>query len=105
MHPPFPGQQVEGRRCFLRAPWVEPWPVRLPVAGALVIEPGDEVVPADQVRHDRGGVVAQQAGQTAKVEDVRQRHVLADPGQRELVQLGEGRLQAGQGLDRASPRR
>jgi hypothetical protein len=28
---------------------------------------------------------------------VRERHVLADPGQRELVQLGEGRLQAGQG--------
>src|SRR5229473_1989997 len=95
----FPGEQVQSRRCVFGAARVKPLSVWLPVPGALVIEPGDEVITGDQVRHDRGGVIAQQGWQVANVQDVRERHVLADPGQRELVQLGEGRLQAGQGLD------
>ena len=40
----FPGEQVESCRSFFLAPRVEPLSVRLPVSGALVIEPGDEVV-------------------------------------------------------------
>src|SRR5580692_2059388 len=67
----FPGEQVERGRSFSLAPRVESLSVWLPVSGPLVIEPGDKVIAADQVRHDRGGVVAQQAGQIAKVQDVR----------------------------------
>ena len=81
-----PGQQVKRLGFFFLAPRVKPLSVWLPVAGALVIQPGDEVVTGDQVRHDRGGVVPQRGGQITKVQDVGQRQVLADPGQRELVQ-------------------
>src|SRR6266566_8962615 len=69
----FPGEQVQSRRCFFRAPRVKSLSVWLPVSSALVIEPGDEVITNDQVRHDRGGVILQQGGQVAKVQDVRQR--------------------------------
>ena len=93
-----PGQQVESRCCSFRAARVKALPAWLPVSGALVTEPGDEVITADQVRHDCGGVIPEQGWQVTKVQDVRQRQVLADPGQRELVQLGESWLQAGQGL-------
>src|SRR6266436_7608035 len=55
-----PRQQVEGSCTFFRAPRVKPLSVWLPVSGALVIEPGDEVITADQVRHDRGWVIPQQ---------------------------------------------
>src|SRR5260370_29692187 len=73
-----PGQQVEGGRSFFRAPRVKPISVWLPVSGALVIEPGDEVITADQVRHDRGGGIPQPGGQITKVQRARQRHRLAD---------------------------
>src|SRR6266478_2857189 len=66
-----PRQQVEGGRRFFRAPRVKTLPIWLPVPGALVIEPGDEVITADQVRHDRGGVIPQQGWQMTKVQDVR----------------------------------
>src|SRR6202035_2404894 len=75
----LPGEQVESRRCLFRAARVKSLSVWLPVSGALVIQPGDEVLTADQVRHDRGGVIAQQGWQVAKVQDVRECHVLADP--------------------------
>src|SRR6266566_164856 len=65
------GQQVEGGRRFFRAPRVKTLSVWLPVSGALVIEPGDEVITADQVRHDRGGVIPQQSWQVTEVQDVR----------------------------------
>ena len=65
----FPGEQVESRRCFFLAAWVKSLSVWLPVSGALVIEPGDEVIAADQVRHDRGGVIAQQGWQVAEVQE------------------------------------
>jgi len=67
----FSGEQVQSRRFFFRAPRVKPLSVWLPVSGALVIEPGDESIPADQVRHDRGGVIPQQGWQITKVQDVR----------------------------------
>src|SRR6266851_3608550 len=51
------GQQVEGGRRFFGAPRVKTLPVWLPVSGALVIEPGDEVIP-------------QQGGQMTTVQDV-----------------------------------
>src|SRR6266567_6437959 len=66
-----PGEQVERSRCFFLAARVKSLSVWLPVSGALVIEPGDEVITDDQVRHDRGGVILQQGGQVAKVQDVR----------------------------------
>src|SRR5216683_6748909 len=71
----FPGEQVESRRCFFRAARVESLSVWLPVSGALVVEPGEEVIPADQVRHDRGGVIPEHGWQVAEVQDVRERHV------------------------------
>src|ERR1700761_7806488 len=68
----FPArQQVEGSRCFFLAARVEALSVWLPVACALVVEPGDEVVPGDQVRHDRCGVIAEQGWQISKVQDLR----------------------------------
>src|SRR5580700_9763857 len=67
----FPGEQVQSRRCFFRAARVKSLSVWLPVPGALVIEPGDEVIASDQVRHDRGGVIAQQGWQVSEVQDVR----------------------------------
>jgi hypothetical protein len=54
------GRQVERRRCFFLTARVESPSVRLPVLGALAVEPGEEVVPADQVRHDRGAAITQQ---------------------------------------------
>src|SRR5712691_2500466 len=66
-----PGQQVEGCRSFFWAPRVKALPIWLPVSGALVVEPGDEVITADQVRHDRGGVISQQGWQITEVQDVR----------------------------------
>src|SRR5260370_16289740 len=66
-----PGQEVEGCRCFFRAPRVKALAVWLPVSGALVVEPFDEVIAADQVRDDRGGVIPQQGWQITTVQDVR----------------------------------
>src|SRR6476646_8227007 len=67
----FPGEQVQSRRSLFLAPGVKSLSVWLPVSGALVVEPGNEVIAADQVRHDRGGVIAQQGWQVAEVQDVR----------------------------------
>src|SRR5260370_23464152 len=67
----FPGEQVESRRCFFLAARVESLSVWLPVSGALVMEPGDEVITGDQVRHDRGGVIPEHGWQIAQVQDVR----------------------------------
>src|SRR5260370_34539711 len=67
----FPGEQVERSRCFFRAARVKALSVWLPVSAVLVVEPGDEVITADQVRHDRGGVIAQQGWQITEVQDVR----------------------------------
>jgi len=47
-------------------------PVRLAAStGALVMEPGDEVITADQIRRDRDGMIPQQGWQIGKVQDVR----------------------------------
>src|SRR5690348_3494900 len=67
----FPGEQVQSRRCFFGAARVKSLSVWLPVSGALVVEPGDEVITGDQVRHDRSGVIPQQGWQVANVQDVR----------------------------------
>src|ERR1700722_5829536 len=67
----FPGEQVQSRRFFFWAPRVEPLSVWLPVSGALVVEPGDEAITADQVGHDRGRVIPEQGWQIIKVQDVR----------------------------------
>src|SRR5271156_1616134 len=67
----FPGEQVQSRRCFFGAARVKSLSVWLPVSGALVVEPGDEVITDDQVRHDRGGGIPQQGWQGTKLQDVR----------------------------------
>src|SRR6266849_6732504 len=67
----FAGEQVESRRSFFLAARVKPLSVWLPVAGALVIEPGDEAVTAGQVRHDRDRMIPQQGWQITEVQEVR----------------------------------
>src|SRR5260370_38061492 len=72
-----PGEQVQSRRCFFGAARVKSLSVWLPVPGALVIEPGDEAITGDQVRHDRGGVIPQQGGRGADGPEVSERRDLA----------------------------
>src|SRR5258708_39267621 len=84
----FPGEQVESRRCFFRAARVKSLSVWLPVSGALVVEPGDVVITGDQVRHDRGGVIAQQGWQMVKVQGVREPKGVFERVQRQAAAPG-----------------
>src|SRR5271163_1633973 len=82
----FAGEQVEGSRSLSPTTRVQPVSIRLPVSGVLVINPGDEVVAGDQIWPCRCGVIPKQVWQIGKVQDARQRRVLADSRQHELAQ-------------------
>jgi DNA-binding MarR family transcriptional regulator len=81
------GQQVERGGVLGCGGRLHPGPVRLPVAGALVIQPRGEVVASHQVGHDRGGVLAEDAREAGRPEDVWQRAAPADGVEHLAVQL------------------
>ena len=92
------GQQVERGGVLGRGGRLESPPVWLPVTGALVVEPLGEVVADHQVRHDRGGVLAEHRREAGLRQDVREGAAVADAVQHLAVQLGQCRLQAGDRL-------
>ena len=69
---PAPGQQVECGGALGGGRRLESLPVRLPVAGALVVEPLGEVVADDQVGNDRRGVVTEHRREAGLRQDVRE---------------------------------
>jgi DNA-binding MarR family transcriptional regulator len=90
-------QQVERGGVLGCGGRLHPGPVRLPVTGALVVEPRGEVVASHQVGDDRRRVLAEDVREAGRGEDVRQRQAPADPVEHLAVQLGQGRHEAGDG--------
>ncbi len=92
---PAPGQQVECGGALGGGRRLESLPVRLPVAGALVVEPLGEVVADDQVGNDRRGVVTEHRREAGLRQDVREGAAVSDAVQDLAVQPGQRRLKAG----------
>src|SRR5262249_10262186 len=91
---PFtPAERLEGRRPLLRREHLHPFAVGLPVPGALLVDPCDQLVAHDEERDDRLWVGAQRVREEILLEDLDQRVALSDPLEGPDVHVAKGDLE------------
>src|SRR5262249_53009461 len=74
-----PAEEIEGRSPLLRRKHLHPFAVGLPVPGALLVDPCNQLVARHEEREDRLRVGAQRAREEILVEYLHQRVSLPDP--------------------------